>query len=56
MLDTLNLMHAAQPMVGGFAALIGSYPPAISILSLVYVTGLSFILIAPETGRRPLAA
>jgi len=42
--------------VGAFAALTGSYPTAISVLSVVYVIGLPFILIAPETGRRPLAA
>jgi MFS family permease len=52
-----RLLGAAGPtLVGAFAALTGSYPTAISVLSLVYVIGLPFILIAPETGRRPLAA
>jgi hypothetical protein len=37
-------------------ALTGSYPSAICILSIICVIGLPLILIAPETGRRPLAA
>jgi MFS family permease len=52
-----RLLGAAGPaLVGGFAALTGSYPSAISALSLVYVIGLPFILLAPETAHRPLAA
>jgi MFS family permease len=52
-----RLLGAAGPtLVGAFAAITGSYPTAISVLSVVYVIGLPFILIAPETGRRPLAA
>ena len=52
-----RLLGAAGPtLVGAFAALTGSFPTAISVLSLVYVIGLPFILIAPETGRKPLAA
>ena len=52
-----RLLGAAGPtLVGSFAALTGSYPTAISVLSLIYVIGLPFILMAPETARRPLAA
>ena len=52
-----RVLGAAGPLlVGGFAALTGSYPVAISALSLVYVIGLPFILLAPETAHRPLAA
>ncbi len=52
-----RLLGAAGPtLVGGIAALTGSYPTAISVLSLVYVISLPLILIAPETGNRPLAA
>ncbi len=52
-----RLLGAAGPtLVGSFAALTGSYPTAISVLSLVYVIGLPFILLAPETAHRPLAA
>ncbi len=52
-----RLLGAAGPtLVGSFAALTGSYPIAISVLSLVYVVGLPLILLAPETAHRPLAA
>ncbi len=52
-----RLLGAAGPtLVGSFAALTGSYPTAISVLSLIYVIGLPVILLAPETAHRPLAA
>ncbi len=52
-----RLLGAAGPtLVGSFAALTGSYPAAISVLSVVYLIGLPFILLAPETAHRPLAA
>ena len=52
-----RLLGAAGPLlVGSLAAVTGSYPVAISLLSLVYVVGLPFILLAPETAHRPLAA
>ena len=52
-----RLLGAAGPtLVGSIAALAGSYPVAISLLSLIYVIGLPFILLAPETGNRALAA
>ncbi len=51
-----RVLGAAGPaLVGAFAALAGSTPAAISVLSLVYVIGLPFILMAPETAHRPLA-
>lgn len=52
-----RLLGAAGPtLVGGVAAMTGGYPVAISVLSLVYVIGLPFILMAPETAGRPLRA
>jgi MFS family permease len=52
-----RLLGAAGPtLVGSFAALTGSYPIAISVLSVIYVIGMPFILLAPETGNKPLAA
>ncbi len=52
-----RLLGAAGPtLVGVFATLTGSYPMAITVLSLVYVIGLPLILLAPETARRPLLA
>ncbi len=52
-----RLFGAAGPaLIGIISALIGSYPLTISALSLIYVLGLPFILLAPETANRPLAA
>ena len=51
----INIAIEGQLLVGAFAALAGSTPAAISALSLVYVIGLPFILMAPETAHRPLA-
>jgi MFS family permease len=52
-----RLLGAAGPtLVGSFAAMTGSVPAAISVLSLIYVIGLPFIFMAPETARQPLVA
>jgi len=37
------------------AARTGSFPLAISMLSLIYVVGLPLIALAPETAGKPLA-
>ena len=42
------------PLIGMVAAATGSFPLAISLLSLIYVVGLPFIALAPETAHRPL--
>jgi MFS family permease len=50
-----RILGAAGPtLVGAVAAVAGGYPTAISILSVVYVLGLGFILLAPETGHQAL--
>ncbi len=52
-----RLLGAGGPMLVGTVALwTGGYPVAISVLSLVYVVGLPFIAMAPETAQRPLLA
>ncbi|WP_407176844.1 MFS transporter [Bradyrhizobium sp. STM 3562] len=51
-----RVLGAAGPtLIGALAATTGSYPLAISLLSLIYVVGLPFIALAPETANRPLA-
>lgn len=51
-----RILGAAGPtMIGSLHALTGSYPVAISMLSLIYVIGLPLISVAPETAGRPLA-
>lgn len=51
-----RILGAAGPtLIGAVAALLGSYPTAISLLSLIYVIGLPFIALAPETANRALA-
>jgi MFS family permease len=51
-----RVFGAAGPtLIGGLAATTGSYPIAISMLSLIYVIGLPFIMLAPETANQPLA-
>jgi hypothetical protein len=42
-------------LIGALAALTGSYPLAISLLSVIYIVGLPFIAMAPETADQPLA-
>jgi MFS family permease len=51
-----RVLGAAGPtLIGALAATTGSFPLAISLLSLIYVIGLPFIALAPETANRPLA-
>jgi MFS family permease len=51
-----RVLGAAGPtLIGALAAATGSYPLAISMLSLIYIAGLPFIALAPETANRPLA-
>lgn len=50
-----RLLGAAGPsIVGALAAYTGSFPYAITIVSLIYIVGLPSILLAPETGDKPL--
>ena len=45
-----RVLGAAGPsLIGALAATTGSYPLAISLLSLIYIVGLPFISLAPET-------
>lgn len=51
-----RVLGAAGPtLIGVLAAATGSYPLAISLLSLIYIVGLPFIMLAPETANQPLA-
>ncbi len=51
-----RVLGAAGPtLIGALAAATGSFPLAISLLSLIYVVGLPFIALAPETANKPLA-
>ena len=51
-----RVLGAAGPtLIGALAATTGSYPLAISSLSLIYIVGLPLIAMAPETANRPLA-
>ncbi|HVX76426.1 MAG TPA: MFS transporter [Bradyrhizobium sp.] len=51
-----RVLGAAGPtLIGAVAAMTGSYPLAISLLSLIYIVGLPFIAMAPETANQPLA-
>jgi MFS family permease len=51
-----RVLGAAGPtLIGALAALTGSYPLAISLLSVIYIVGLPFIAMAPETADQPLA-
>jgi MFS family permease len=51
-----RVFGAAGPaLIGALAATTGSFPLAISLLSLIYVVGLPFIAMAPETANQPLA-
>jgi MFS family permease len=51
-----RVLGAAGPtLIGALAAATGSYPLAISLLSAIYIVGLPFIAMAPETANRPLA-
>jgi MFS family permease len=51
-----RVLGAAGPtLIGALAALTGSFPLAISLLSVIYIIGLPFIALAPETADQPLA-
>jgi MFS family permease len=51
-----RMIGAAGPILtGALAAKTGSYPLAISLLSVCYLVGLPFVAIAPETANKPLA-
>lgn len=51
-----RVLGAAGPsLIGALAARTGSFPLAISLLSLIYVVGLPLIRLAPETAGKPLA-
>jgi MFS family permease len=51
-----RVLGAAGPtLIGALAALTGSFPLAISLLSVIYIVGLPFIAMAPETANQPLA-
>jgi MFS family permease len=51
-----RVLGAAGPsLIGALAAATGSYPLSISLLSAIYIVGLPFIAMAPETANRPLA-
>jgi MFS family permease len=50
-----RILGAVGPtLVGTLVALTGSYPAAIATASLIYVIGVPFTLLAPETGHQPL--
>lgn len=50
-----RILGAMGPsIVGTTAALTGSYPVAITAISLIYLIGLPFIRMAPETAHQPL--
>jgi MFS family permease len=51
-----RVLGAAGPtLIGALAAFTGSFPLAISLLSAIYIVGLPFIAMAPETANQPLA-
>jgi MFS family permease len=43
-------------IVGSLVALTGSYPRAIAATAVIYIIGLPFVALAPETANRPLPA
>lgn len=52
-----RLLGAAGPsIVGILVSYTGSFPYAIAIVSLIYLVGIPSILMAPETGDKPLPA
>lgn len=49
-----RLLAAAGPaLVGAMVLLTGSYPAAISVMSLIYLIGVPFVLMARETAGQP---
>lgn len=52
-----RVLGAVGPtLVGGIVAITGSYPLAITAVSVIYLLGLPAIAMAPETAGRPLPA
>jgi MFS family permease len=52
-----RILGAVGPtLVGGLVAITGSYPLAITAVSVIYLLGLPAIAMAPETAGRPLPA
>jgi MFS family permease len=52
-----RVLGAVGPtLVGGLVVVTGSYPLAITAVSLIYLVGLPAIAMAPETVGRPLPA
>ncbi len=50
-----RLLGAIGPtLIGVLAGMTGSFPVSIALLSIVYIAGLPFIALSPETARRPL--
>jgi MFS family permease len=50
-----RILGAAGPtLIGALSAATGSYPLAISLLSLIYIVGLPFLALAPETAGQRL--
>lgn len=50
-----RILGAVGPgIIGVLAAAFGSYPLAISVVSLIYLVGACFVWLAPETAGRPL--
>ena len=50
-----RLLGAVGPaLVGKLVGVLGSYPNAIAAASLIYLIGLPFTLLAPETADKPL--
>ena len=52
----MTLPAVGPTIVGTLVAYTGSYPVALLVVSVIYVIGLPFILMAPETAGRPLPA
>ena len=52
-----RLLGAIGPtIVGTMVVYAGSYPMALAAVSVIYVVGLPFIAMAPETAGKPLPA
>lgn len=52
-----RILGAAGPtLIGALSAATGSMPLAISLLSAIYIVGLPFIFLAPETANKALEA
>lgn len=52
-----RVLGAVGPtVVGALVAYTGSYPWALTLVSMIYLVGIPFILMAPETADKPLPA